>query len=168
MLVRRGDRSRSGGQVALFCGVSEQDIGLRHRPIVRQRQQNEHDGNDSAPVGLDVSANGSFVYVIDSSDKISSYAVDQTTGALTQVGSSVTTGNGASDVSADMAGHFVFVTNQGDNTISIYQVDQSTGASVNRHGNSNGGRTRIHNDRPVRPVPLHGEQHGEHDLRLLP
>ncbi len=71
-----------------------------------------------------------FAYVLNNADKtISAYSVDDTTGALTSLGTAVSTG-GADPVAMtmDWYGNFLYVVNKGSNTISGFQIDQNTGA----------------------------------------
>jgi len=55
------------------------------------------------------------------------YAIDQTTGALTSVGA-VATGALPLAVASDPQGKFVYVTNLGANSISVYSIASATGA----------------------------------------
>jgi len=55
------------------------------------------------------------------------FSINPTTGALTEVGSGFSTGNGPSAVLVDSSGDYVYVTNKADNTISGYSQLAGTG-----------------------------------------
>ncbi|MCK7466825.1 MAG: lactonase family protein [Desulfosudis oleivorans] len=70
---------------------------------------------------------GKFAYVANrSSNTISVYAIDQTTGALT-AGTAVATGTNPDSVTIDPSGRFAYAANYNSNTISVYTIDQITG-----------------------------------------
>ena len=75
----------------------------------------------------------SFVYATnENAATVATYAIDSTTGALSVVGSPVSTGTGTfpapKGVAVDPSGKFAYVTNEGDNTIVTYQINSATGA----------------------------------------
>ena len=75
----------------------------------------------------------SFVYATNEmAATVAAYAIDSTTGALSVVGSPVSTGTGTfpapKGVAVDPSGKFAYVTNEGDNTIVTYQINSATGA----------------------------------------
>jgi 6-phosphogluconolactonase (cycloisomerase 2 family) len=89
-------------------------------------------GGDVAGTGtmgaIAVDPTGRWVYALDSNNNfIHTYSINQTTGNLTAVGGGVATGGGPSEVSVDPQGKFVYTANQAG-TISIFSIDQSTGA----------------------------------------
>lgn len=70
---------------------------------------------------------GKFVYVANqSSDNISIFTADATTGLLTFVGT-VATDAGPSSVTTDPSGKFLYATNSNSGTISMYAIDGTTG-----------------------------------------
>ncbi len=69
------------------------------------------------------------------SNSVSIYSVDATTGALAPIaGSPVATGAGPFDVAIDPAGKFAYVTNYTDGTVSSYSRDGTTGALTSISG----------------------------------
>jgi len=74
-----------------------------------------------------------FVYALGSAtlgpNSISAFAIDATTGALTEInGSPYATGNGPLSVTVDPLDKFVYVPNGNSNNISAYTIDSDTGA----------------------------------------
>src|SRR5713101_4846246 len=64
-----------------------------------------------------------FLWVATQGDqKVSSYTINLTTGAASQVGTSVATGVGPIAIALTPAGDALFVVNRGDNTISSYTL----------------------------------------------
>jgi 6-phosphogluconolactonase len=60
-----------------------------------------------------------FLYVVNSGgDSLSVFQVNATTGALTAIGSALSTGHQPSAVAEYAPGNFIYVTNQGSNSIS--------------------------------------------------
>jgi 6-phosphogluconolactonase (cycloisomerase 2 family) len=91
-------------------------------------------GNPSSVV---VSPSGKFVYVVDaensSSDNISAYSVDATTGALTSVSGSPfafpsTDGGRPTAAAVNPAGNFLYVTSNNDSDIAAFSINAATGA----------------------------------------
>ena len=87
----------------------------------------------TTPVAAAVSANSSFLYVVNQgSNNVSAYAIDAGTGALTALAGG--TGNpfaaGTAPVGIAIApnGSFVYVANSGTNNVSAYSVNIGTGA----------------------------------------
>jgi 6-phosphogluconolactonase (cycloisomerase 2 family) len=84
---------------------------------------------NSSPVTVDPS--GNFAYVSNSNtSNISAYTINQTTGALTSVSGTFTTGISPNQVTVDPSGTFAFVANMGggtgDGTISAYTIDNTS------------------------------------------
>jgi 6-phosphogluconolactonase (cycloisomerase 2 family) len=76
-----------------------------------------------------VDPSGKFAYAANySSSTISVYTIDQTTGALTLVGTPVTAGHGPYSVTVDPSGRFAYAANYHSGNISVYTIDQTTGA----------------------------------------
>ena len=72
---------------------------------------------------------GHFVYASNTvAGDITEYAIDQTTGALTQIsGSPVTTGQNGFSITVEPLGRFLFEANQ-NGTVLAFQIDPTTGA----------------------------------------
>jgi 6-phosphogluconolactonase (cycloisomerase 2 family) len=86
-----------------------------------------------SPTAVTVDPSGKFAYVANEGDNtISAYTINSSTGALTAaIGSPVSTGTlpiSIVTVSVGLLGEFVYVANVGDNTISAYTINSSTGA----------------------------------------
>lgn len=79
------------------------------------------------PVALALHPSTNFLYVANlTSNTVSGYNVDHTSGFLTPVGEALApspTGPSPVAVGVDSSGKFLFVLNQGDVTISIYSID---------------------------------------------
>jgi YVTN family beta-propeller protein len=74
---------------------------------------------------------GSFAYVAnESSNTISAYSINASTGALTPVADSpfASTGTGPVAAAVDPDGTYLYVANNASNTVSVYSIDASTGA----------------------------------------
>jgi 6-phosphogluconolactonase (cycloisomerase 2 family) len=75
------------------------------------------------PFGLAVNPAGTYLYVANAGENtISQFSISQTTGALTQIGTPVTSGNGVSSVTVDATGKYVYGTNRSTNTISQFAI----------------------------------------------
>jgi YVTN family beta-propeller protein len=89
----------------------------------------------SAPFSITVDPLGEFVYVANqSSQNVTPYTINQTTGALT-AGTSVLTDVRPQSITVDPSGQYVYVANNGSNSVSGYVIDSSTGA-LTRNGAS--------------------------------
>jgi 6-phosphogluconolactonase (cycloisomerase 2 family)/alpha-tubulin suppressor-like RCC1 family protein/fibronectin type 3 domain-containing protein len=76
-----------------------------------------------------VDPTGRFFYATYSTyNNVYPYAIDQTTGALTSIGSSVLAGSSPRSITIDPSGKWAYVANYNSNSISVYSVDQTTGA----------------------------------------
>jgi len=83
----------------------------------------------TSPLGVAVDPTGRFVFVTNfSGATVQAYTVNQSTGALTAVGSAIAAGTNPYGIAVDPTGRFVFVANQSDATVQAYTVNQSTGA----------------------------------------
>ena len=81
------------------------------------------------PYGVAVDPTGRFAFVANyGGATVQAYTINQSTGALTSVGTPAATGTGPYGVAADPTGRFVFVTNFTSETIQAYTINQSTGA----------------------------------------
>jgi 6-phosphogluconolactonase len=92
----------------------------------------------TSPISVTVDPSGKFAYAANyGSNNISVYTIDQTTGVLTP-GTTVAAGPNPYSISVvrvDTADplvklEFAYVTNAGDNSISAYTIDQTTGALI--------------------------------------
>jgi YVTN family beta-propeller protein len=77
---------------------------------------------------------GKFAYVTNGSNgfpaennKVSTYTIDTTTGALTSTGT-IDAGINPSSLAVDPTGKFAYVTNSGSNDVSMYTINATTGA----------------------------------------
>jgi 6-phosphogluconolactonase len=83
-----------------------------------------------APFGVTIDPSGRFAYVPDQdfTNTVSEFTIDQTTGVLTQtVQATAPTGMGPTSVAVDPSGKFAYVANRGDNTVSMFIIDSTTG-----------------------------------------
>jgi len=88
-------------------------------------------------VSVAVDPSGRFVYAANNGNgsqasfAVSAYALDPTTGALTEIsGSPFAAGAMPRSVTVDPSGNFVYVTNSGENYVSAYTIDQVSGALI--------------------------------------
>jgi 6-phosphogluconolactonase (cycloisomerase 2 family) len=63
-----------------------------------------------------------------SSDDVSVYTINPTTGALAAVGTPVTAGTDPVSVAVDPTGRFAYVANFGSGNVSVYSINPTTGA----------------------------------------
>jgi 6-phosphogluconolactonase (cycloisomerase 2 family) len=92
-----------------------------------------------APQTVAVSARGDLAFIptagpspTTSSGLIDAYSIDPTTGALSGIGTPLSTGKGPSSVATDRTGRYFYIANAYDGTISNFTVDVMTGVmSVN-------------------------------------
>lgn len=90
-------------------------------------------GNEEGTSFIDVDPNSRFVYVpLGNQGKVAVYSVNQSTGALTEIGGSpFTVGEGGDrpySAKVDPTGKVLYVTNRNNDEIYALSVDQSTGA----------------------------------------
>ncbi len=84
----------------------------------------------AAPGNAVTDAAGRYLYVLDAAEfgGVVAYSIDPTTGALTQIaGSPFAAGNFPTDLKIDPTGQFLYVSNGGDDTVSVYTIDPVTG-----------------------------------------
>jgi len=90
--------------------------------------------NFPGPAGFAFGAGGKFLYVgmagsANANNVVTGFAVDSTTGALTQIaGSPFTAGKDPGHIASDPAGKFLFTANSQDNTVSAFTIDVNSGA----------------------------------------
>ena len=89
--------------------------------------------SDVLSVNVECTTQGLFVYATNElAGTVATYAIDSSTGALSVVGSPVSTGTGTfpapKGVVVDYRGKFAYITNEGDNTIVTYEINSTTGA----------------------------------------
>jgi 6-phosphogluconolactonase (cycloisomerase 2 family) len=89
--------------------------------------------NFPGPAGFAFGSGGKFLYVgmggtANANHVISGFAVDGTTGALTQLAASpFSAGNDPGHIASDPKGKFLFAANAQDNTVSAFTIDGATG-----------------------------------------
>jgi DNA-binding beta-propeller fold protein YncE len=89
--------------------------------------------NFPGPAGFAFGGGGKFLYVgmagtANANNVITGFAVDSTTGVLTQIaGSPFTAGNDPGHIASDPAGKFLFSANSQDNSVSAFTIDGSSG-----------------------------------------
>ncbi len=86
-------------------------------------------GPETGPVSISVDPSGRFAYVANSTDSLSAYSIDSTTGALTLLaGSPFVTGDNPSSVTVDPTGQFLYNANINTDNVSAFTIDTVTGA----------------------------------------
>jgi len=89
--------------------------------------------NFPGPSGLAIDGGGKFLYVsmsgtVNANNVVSGFAIDSTTGTLTQIaGSPFTTGKDPLRVATDPAGRFLLTANSQDSTVSAFTIDSTSG-----------------------------------------
>jgi len=89
--------------------------------------------NFPGPDGLAIGGAGKFLYVsmsgtVNANNVVTGFAIDSTTGALTQIaGSPFTAGKDPLRVATDPAGRFLFTANSQDSTVSAFTIDSTSG-----------------------------------------
>ena len=75
------------------------------------------------------SPSGRFAYVANFiSDNVTTFSINQSTGALTGVGTEVAVGDGPILVTVDPSGRFAYVANNISDNVTTFNINQSTGA----------------------------------------
>jgi 6-phosphogluconolactonase (cycloisomerase 2 family) len=92
------------------------------------------DSTLSTPTWVMIDRSGKYLYVVNNNtttgNSISEYSIDQSTGALTQLGTpKIATGSGPLYGTIDVNSH-LFVANSGDNTVSVYSIDTSSSSTA--------------------------------------
>ena len=84
----------------------------------------------STPTSVAIDPTGSFLYTTNgSSNDISGFSVDETTGALTPLGGGpVAAGHHPIAATVDYSGRFLFVASDTDSSVTTYTIDPSSGA----------------------------------------
>lgn len=91
--------------------------------------------NGISPVAVAVDPSNRFVYVVcQGNNLVIGYAFTDTASGnnatltlLSGTGATITTGNAPSAIAIEPTGHFLYVTNSDDNTISAFSINQTTG-----------------------------------------
>jgi len=89
--------------------------------------------NFPGPAGFAFGSGGKFLYVgmagtANANNVVSGFAVDSTTGALTQLtGSPFAAGKDPGHIASDPKGKFLFTANSQDNTVSAFTIDGTSG-----------------------------------------
>jgi 6-phosphogluconolactonase (cycloisomerase 2 family) len=92
------------------------------------------EANFPGPSGFAFGSGGKFLYVgmagtANANNVVTGFAVDATTGALTQIGGSpFTTGKDPGQIATDSKGKLLFTANAQDNTVSAFTIDGTSGA----------------------------------------
>mgnify|MGYP002141742846 CR=1 FL=1 len=82
----------------------------------------------TTPTGIEVEPSGQYVHVVNSGDdKLSTFVINSSTGALTQVGMPTASGHSPLRISVEPFGHFAYVTHVGDDTVAAFVIDNATG-----------------------------------------
>jgi 6-phosphogluconolactonase len=128
----------SGGTFTFSAGI---DQGGAYSVTVRTQPSGQtcsvHNGSgtigtaDISNVIVNCSLPGKFAYVAnESSNTISAYAINASTGALVQIAGSpfAATGTGPVAVAVDPNGAYLYAANNASNTVSVYAIDAATGA----------------------------------------
>jgi 6-phosphogluconolactonase len=128
----------SGGTFTFSSGI---DQGGSYSVTVRTQPSGQtclvHNGSgtigtaDISNVVVTCNLPGSYAYVAnESSNTISAYAINPSTGALAEIAGSpfAATGTGPIAVSVDPDGAFLYVANNTSNTVSVYAIDAASGA----------------------------------------
>lgn len=99
----------------------------------------------AAPRALAIDASGRFAYVAASgSSELYTYAIDQTTGALSEVANSrVAIGNSFGGLTLDRDGRFVYSFDPAAGTITVFALDANTGAPTQIGGSPFAAGTNI-------------------------
>ena len=85
----------------------------------------------SAVSGLAFDPSGRFLYAIDDgADELQAFSINPATGALSAIGSALTTADGPQDLAVSPDGRFLYVACETDNTVDIFSLDASTGAAT--------------------------------------
>ncbi len=86
-------------------------------------------GPQFGPISVSIDPSGRFAYVANSSDTLSAYSIDSSTGALSLItGSPFATGDIPSAVTVDPTGRFLYNANLNTDNISAFTIDATTGA----------------------------------------
>ena len=82
------------------------------------------------PTALTVDPAGKYLYVVNAASpgKVTTFVINQSTGALTPSGPQVSAGTGPTAIAIDISGQFVYVSNAGTDDVNIYTVNSATGA----------------------------------------
>lgn len=86
------------------------------------------EGTGDLPWAIAIDPSGQFAYVVNrgSTNNVSSYRINSSTGALTSTGA-VSAGTTPTSIAIDPSGQFAYVANRGSDDVSVYNIDASTG-----------------------------------------
>jgi 6-phosphogluconolactonase (cycloisomerase 2 family) len=80
----------------------------------------------SAPFAVAVDPSGRFAYVANKvSTNVSSFSLNQTTGALARIANETTTGTAGRDITVDPTGRFVYTANDSNGKITAFKITSS-------------------------------------------
>lgn len=72
---------------------------------------------------------GRFMFAsVTASNEVKAYAVNASSGSLTEVGTALSTGAGPESITVDPYGRFVYIANKNSNDVSAYRVNRGNGA----------------------------------------
>ncbi len=98
-------------------------------PATGELRRNGYSAAGTSPLSITLSPSGKFAYAAnDLADEVSVFAIDVTTGALTDIGAAVATGTTPKSVAIHPSGKFSYVANFGSNDVSAYAINSTTGA----------------------------------------
>lgn len=91
--------------------------------------ETDPNGPETGPQSISIDPSGRFAYVANSTDTLSAYSIDSSTGALTLLsGSPFATGNNPSSVVVDPTGRYLYTANINSDDVSAFSINTSTGA----------------------------------------
>jgi 6-phosphogluconolactonase (cycloisomerase 2 family) len=81
--------------------------------------------------GLAFDPTGRFLYAVDDgSDQLQAFSINVTTGALSTIGTALSTAAGPRDLAVSPDGRFLYVACETDNTVDIFALNTTTGAAT--------------------------------------
>jgi 6-phosphogluconolactonase (cycloisomerase 2 family) len=84
--------------------------------------------NLATTTGIAMEPYGQYFYATVITGNVIAFSIAPSTGSLSAVGSQPATGTSPNSIAVDLLGQYVYVTNNGSNTISAYKIDLGTGA----------------------------------------
>lgn len=107
---------------------------------------NVHVASGTGPRHLAFHPSGNFVYLAEElTSTVGVFAVDKSTGALTilqdtvkSLPSKFTEKNSSADIHTDVSGKYLFMSNRGSNTLSIYRIGEDGKITLVSHENTGG------------------------------
>ena len=85
----------------------------------------------TGPAALAIDPGGKFLYVANfTSNNVSAYSINATTGALTAIGLPTIAGTNPRGGAVDPTGQFLYVANLGSSNVSAYSINATSGALI--------------------------------------